>query len=133
LRAAFDTVDREVLGRGVREGLVRRREDMLRETRSRVRVEEGLSEVFWTRRGMRQGCLLNPGLFNLLTADLKEYMKRWRGWGGMKLKEEKVYTLAYGDDMVLLAEEEDGRAMMSRLEGYMREKRLVVNAKKSKL
>lgn len=52
----------------------------------------------------------------------------------MKLKGEKVYTLAYADDLVLLAEEEDGmRAMMSRLEGYMREKRLEVNARKSKI
>jgi len=45
LRAAFDSVDREVLGkemkkRGVRERLVRRCEDMLRETRNRVRVEK---------------------------------------------------------------------------------------------
>lgn len=56
------------------------------------------------------------------------------GRGGIKLKGEKVYTLAYADDLVLLAEEEDGmRAMMSRLEGYMREKRLKVNAEKSKI
>jgi len=81
LRAAFDSVDREVLGkamreRGVREGLVKRCEDMLRETRNRVRVGEGLSEVFWTGRGVRQGCPLSPGLFNLLTADLEECMKK---------------------------------------------------------
>jgi len=82
---------------------------------------------------MRQGCPLSPGLFNLLTADLEEYMKR-KGWGGVKVKGEKVYTLVYADDMVLLTEEEDGmRAMMSRLEGYMREKELEVNVKKSKI
>jgi len=42
--------------------------------------------------------------------------------------------LAHADDIVLLAEEEDGmRSMMSRLENYMREKRLEVNEKKSKV
>jgi len=56
------------------------------------------------------------------------------GWGGVKLKGERVYTLAYADDIVLLAEEEDGmRAMMSRMERYIRGKKLEVNAKKSKV
>jgi len=70
--------------------------------------------VFGTGRGVRQGYPLSLGLFNLLTADLEEYMKRGR-WGRVKLKEEKVCTLGYADDMVLLAEDEKGmRAMMSR-------------------
>lgn len=108
LRAAFDSVDREILWktmreRGIREGMVRRYEDMLRETSSRVRVREERSEQFWTERGMKQGCPLSPGLFNLLTADLKEEMRKG-GWGGMRLKGEKVYSLAYADDVVLLAE-----------------------------
>lgn len=43
LKAAFDTMYREVLGKamrgtGIREGLVRRVEEMFRETKSRVRV-----------------------------------------------------------------------------------------------
>lgn len=46
LRAAFDSVDRRVLmetmrKRGVREGLVESIKEMLRETRSRVRVGGG--------------------------------------------------------------------------------------------
>ncbi|KAL6257811.1 hypothetical protein P5V15_011401 [Pogonomyrmex californicus] len=47
----------------------------------------------------------------------------WRKerWGGVKLKDEKVYTLAYADDLVLLTEEEEGmRAMMARLERYIK-------------
>jgi len=90
-----------------------------------------VSEAFWTGRGVRQGCPLSPGLFNLLT-DLEEYLRK-DGWGGVKLKE-KVYSLTYADDLVLLAEEEEKmRAMIGRLERYIREKRLEVNAKKSKI
>lgn len=41
----------------------------------------------------------------------------------MRLGEEKIYTLAYADDVVLIAEEEDGmRSMIERLEGYLEKK-----------
>jgi len=95
LKAAFDSVDREVLGRalreqGVRKRLVERCVDVLRETRNRVRVGGEVSEVFWTGRGVRQGCPLSPGLFNILLADLEEHMKKGC-WGGVRLLEGKVY------------------------------------------
>lgn len=38
--------------------------------------------------------------------------------------------MAYADDIVLLVEEEDMRAMIARLERYVREKRLEVNVGK---
>lgn len=48
----------------------------------------------------------------------------------VRLRGEKIYTLTYADDIVLLAEEEDMRAMIARLERYVREKRLEVNVGK---
>lgn len=137
LRAAFDSVDREILWRAmkkkeIREGLVKRCEDILRETRNRVKVGEERSEHFCAGRGVKQGCPLSPGLFNLLTADLEEETRKG-GWGGVRLKGEKVYTLAYADDVVLAEEEEDMRAMMSRLKRYVREKGLEVNVGESKV
>jgi len=70
----------------VREGLISRCEDVLRETRSRVRIGGDTGKHFWTGRGVRQGCPLSPGMFNLLTADLEEVMRRGR-WGGVRLGE----------------------------------------------
>ncbi|XP_011859447.1 PREDICTED: golgin subfamily A member 6-like protein 22, partial [Vollenhovia emeryi] len=81
LRAAFDSVDRGVLlremrGREVREGLVERVEEVLRETKSRVKVGGEVGEAFWTARGVRQGYPLSPLLFNILLADIEEEMGR---------------------------------------------------------
>lgn len=138
LRAAFDCVDRGILAkvmrdRGIREGLVIRCEGVLRETRNRVRIGENLGECFWTGRGVRQGCPLSPTLFNLLTADLEQTMRRG-GWGGLKLREEKVYSLSYADDMVLLAEEEDDmRSILVRLERYLDGKGLELNVGKTRI
>lgn len=122
LKAAFDSVDRKILGRkmkrrGVRKGLVIRCEDILRETRCRMRVG---GEKTGFCQGRRQGCLLSPDLFNLLLVDIEEHMKRG-GWGGVRLLGGKVYTLAYTDDLILLAEEDGMRSMIAKLEGYIKE------------
>lgn len=51
-----------------------------------------------------------------------------------KAERRKMYTLAYTDDIVLLAEEEEGmRTMMARLERYIKGKKLEVNVGKSKI
>lgn len=87
LKAAFDSVNRGTLikaikERGIREGLTERIEEVVRETKSRVRIGGKLSEEFWQSRGVRQGCPLSPTLFNILIVDLEEEMARG-GWGGV--------------------------------------------------
>ena len=94
LRAPFDSVDKRVLlraleKRGVRKGLRERVEEQYRETISRLKVGEETGEVFWTRKGVRQGCPLSPILFNILTADLEEELRKGR-WAGVRIKERRI-------------------------------------------
>jgi len=92
LKAAFDSGNRRTLidtmrERGIRKGLVERVEEVLRETKSRVRIERELGGGFWTGRGLRQrGCPMNPLLFNILIADIEEEMEKVK-WEGIKLGE----------------------------------------------
>jgi len=117
----------------VRGSLIARCEDVLRETRNRIRKGEERGENFWTGRGVRQGCPLSPSLFNLIIADLEEEMKKGC-WGGVKIGGEKIFSLAYADDMVLLAEEEGGmKCMIARMERYLDKKGLELNVGKSKI
>lgn len=79
LKAAFDPVNRGVLmeemkRKGIRKGLIERVEEVLRETKNRVRVREKTGKCFWTARRMRKDCPLNPLLLNILLADLEEEM-----------------------------------------------------------
>jgi len=61
-----------------RGGLEGRIEEILRETKSRVKVGSQWSEEFWLATGLRQGCAISP-MLNLLIADMEEYMAggRW--------------------------------------------------------
>jgi len=137
LKTAFDSVDREKLieamrERGVREGLVRRCEEVLKETVSRVSVGDREEERFWTGKGVRQGCPLSPSVFTLLLADIDEFLKKG-GWGGLKVGGRKVYTLAYADNIAMVAEDEEMKGMMGKLEGYLDERGLELNAEKTKI
>jgi len=50
------------------------------------------------------------------------------------LRERKIYSLAYADDLILLAEkEEEMRSMIERLEGYLDRKKLEMNVGKTKI
>lgn len=108
--------------------------EIYEETISRVRIEGiEMSQSFRTARGVRQGCLLSPNLFSLLIADPEEKMRK-RGKGGIEIESRKLYTLSYAEDVVLMAREGEGlRLMMKELEGYLKEKGLEANPRKSKV
>ncbi|KMQ90634.1 neurofilament medium polypeptide-like protein [Lasius niger] len=93
-----------------------------------------------------RGVTLMPTLYKVYIGVLKERLKeeieekdvekvlRKGAWGGVKLGEEKVYCLAYADDMVLLAENKEGMVhILGKLEGYLDRKRLEVNVGKTKI
>lgn len=138
LKAAFDEVDRDELWksikkRGVSDQLRERIEELYKETRCRVKVGEEVGKEFWTFKGVRQGCPLSPMLFSLFTADLEEEMKKGLR-GGIVVGGERIWSLAYADDIVLVAkEEEDMAEMMRRLERYLKGKKLRLNTEKSKI
>ncbi|KMQ87684.1 hypothetical protein RF55_12970 [Lasius niger] len=72
-------------------------------------------------------------LFNILIADIEEDMEKGR-WGGLELKDRRIYTLMYADDIVVMAEEEQGmKALVSRMERYLDRKGLELNVEKTKM
>ena len=69
-----------------------------------VRTEYGDTESFSIGKGVRQGCVLSPYLFNLYS----EYIMRQANLEeldiGLRMGGRKRYNLRYADDTTLLAE-----------------------------
>lgn len=137
LKAAFDKVDRGKLwkclkDRGISEGLIDRIREVYKETKCVVKVGENTSKCFWTTKGVRQGCPMSPTLFSIYLADLAEEIRK--GQGGVKVGKKRIVSLEYADDVVLLAEKEEGLgAMIKALEKYLEGKKLSLNVDKSKV
>ena len=71
-----------------------------------VRTRLGKTDWFQIRKGVRQGCILSPCLFNLYT----EYIMRNAGLdeaqAGIKIPGRNINNLRYADDATLMAESE---------------------------
>ncbi|XP_068912463.1 golgin subfamily A member 6-like protein 6 [Tenebrio molitor] len=137
-KAAFDKVDRvkmfeSMRERGISEWLVRKVEEIYARTRNKVKVGEKEGEWFETTKGVRQGCPLSPLLFTIYVADVDEMLRKAQA-GGVVVGREKVWSLAFADDMVIVAKSERKmKEMMRNLEKYVRKKKLQVNVEKTKM
>ena len=74
---------------------------------STVRTGHGTTDWFQIGKGVRQGCILSPCLFNLYA----EYIVRNAGLeeaqGGIKIAGRNIKNLRYADDITIMEESEE--------------------------
>ena len=77
-----------------------------------VRTENGTTDWFQIGKGVHQGCILSPCLFNLYA----EYIMRNAGLEeaqvGIKIAERNINNLRYADDTTLTAESEELKSLL---------------------
>ena len=83
-----------------------------------VRTGHGTTDWFQTGKGVRQGRILSPCLFNLHA----EYIMRNAGLeeaqAGIKIARRNISNLRYADDMTLMAEsEEELKSLLMKVKG----------------
>ena len=108
---AFDCVDHNKLENSERDGKTDYLTCLLRNLyasqKATVRTGHGTTDWFQIGKGVRQGCILSPCLFNLYT----EYIMRNTGLeeaqAGIKIARRNINNLRYADDTTLMAESEE--------------------------
>ena len=69
-----------------------------------VRTEHGTTDWFQIGKGVRQGCILSPCLFNLYAECIMRNTGLEEAQAGIKIARRNINNLRYADDTTLMAE-----------------------------
>ena len=99
-----------------------------------VRTGCGTTDWFQIEKGVRQGCILSPCLFNLCA----EYIMRNTGLeeaqAGIKIARRNINNLRYADDTTLMAEsEEELKSLLMKVKKESEKAGLKLNVQKTKI
>ena len=99
-----------------------------------VRTGHGTTDWFKIGKGVHQGCILSPCLFNLYA----EYIMRNAGLGeaqaGIKISGRNINNLRYADDTTLMAEsEEELKSLLMKVKEESEKVGLKLNIQKTKI
>ena len=72
-----------------------------------VRTGHGTTDWFQIRKGVCQGCILSPCLFNLHAEYIRQNARLDEAQAGIKIARRSINNLRYLDDTILMAEREE--------------------------
>ena len=99
-----------------------------------LELDMGQTDCLQTGKGVHQGCLLSPCLFNFYA----EYIMRNAGLGeaqaGIKIARRNINNLRYADDTTLMAEsEEELKSLLMKVKEESKKVGLKLNIQKTKI
>ena len=98
-----------------------------------VRTEHGTTDWFQMGKGVHQGCILSPCLFNFYA----EYIMRNAGLeeaqAGIKIAGKNINNLRYADDTTLMAESEELKSFLMKVKEESEKVGLKLNIQKMKI
>ena len=77
-----------------------------------VRTRHGTTDWFQIGKGVRQGCILLPCLFNLCAECILRNTGLEEAQAGIKIAGRNINNLRYADDTTLMAESEEERKIL---------------------
>ena len=98
-----------------------------------VRVGHGTTDWFQIGKGVRQGCILSPCLLNFYA----EYIMRNSGLeeaqAGIKIARRNINNIRYADDTTLVAESEELKSLLMKVQKESEKVGLKLNIQKTKI
>ncbi|CAF4859739.1 unnamed protein product [Rotaria socialis] len=105
---AFDCVDHNKLwtvlnNMGVPKHIICLLKNLYTDQEATVRTEYGLTEWFKSEKGVRQGCILSPCLFDLYAEYIMRNAELDETEAGIKISGRNINNIRYADDTTLMA------------------------------
>ena len=99
-----------------------------------VRTGHGTTDWFQIGKGVRQGCILSPCLFNLFAEYIIRNIGLDEAQAEIKIARGNINNLRYADDTTLMAEsEEELKSLLMKLKEESEKVGLKLNIKKTKI
>ena len=99
-----------------------------------VRTLHGTIDWFKTGKGVRQGCILSPCLFNLHAENIMQNDGLDEAQAGIKTAGRNISSLRYADDTTLMAEsEEELKSLLMKVKEESEKAGLKLNIQKTKI
>lgn len=139
LKKAFDTVWRvglfyKLLKQNVPKKIFNIIHSMYDNTNCKIKFFNGLSKPFKSERGVKQGDVLSPILFNFYINDIVNTFESKPNTKPVIIENVSINILLYADDIVILSEDEQGlQNCLNELFQYFSNWKLELNVNKSKV
>ena len=99
-----------------------------------VRTDHGTTDWFQIGKGVYQGCILSPCLFNLYAEYIMQNAELDELQAGIKIARRNINNLKYTDDTTLMAEsEEELKSLLMRVKEESEKPGLKLNIQKTKI
>ena len=82
-----------------------------------VRTRHGKTDWFQVMKGVRQGCILSPYLFNLYAEYIMKNARLDEVQAGIKIAGRNINNLRYADDTTLMAKSEEELKSLLKVRG----------------
>ena len=80
-----------------------------------VRTGHGTTDWFQIRKGVHQGCILPPCLFNLYAGYVMRHAGLEEAQAGIKIAGRNINNLRYADDTTLMAKSEELKSLLMKV------------------
>ena len=98
-----------------------------------VRTGHGRTDWFQIRKGVRQGCILSPCLFNLHAEYMMRNARLDEAQAGIKISEGNINNLTYTDDTLMAEREEELKSFLMKVKQESEKVDLKLNIQKTKI
>ena len=99
-----------------------------------VRTEHGTTDWFQIGKGVRQGCILSPCLFNLYAEHIMRNAGLEEAQAGIKIAGRNINNLRCADDTILMTEsEEELKRLLTKVKEEHEKVGLKLNIQKTKI